>query len=115
MWILTFMGVGINLQSSQPIGKLGPSRRGGGAFKFDRFNHLCIQTDQIQHSRCLPDCMVPLWQGPQLLLANVKDVDGQDWFIYHTFSMFYDHAEAWIVTLSTCMECVLKTWLKIET
>ncbi len=26
--------------------------------------------------------MVALWEGPQLLLAKVKDAEGQDWYIY---------------------------------
>ncbi len=30
----------------------------------------------------LPDCVVALWEGPQLLLAKVKDANGQDWYIY---------------------------------
>ncbi len=30
----------------------------------------------------LPDCVVALWEGPQLLLAKVKDADRQDWYIY---------------------------------
>ena len=29
------------------------------------------------------DCVVALWEGPQLLLAKVKDADGQDWYIYN--------------------------------
>ena len=29
-----------------------------------------------------PDCVVALWEGPQLLLAKVKDADRQDWYIY---------------------------------
>ena len=28
------------------------------------------------------DCVVALWEGPQLLLAKVKDADGQDWYIF---------------------------------
>ncbi len=27
------------------------------------------------------DCVVELWEGPQLLLAKVKDANGQDWYI----------------------------------
>ncbi len=29
-----------------------------------------------------PDCVVALWEGPQLLLAKVKDADRQDWYIF---------------------------------
>ena len=29
----------------------------------------------------VPDCVVVLWEGAQLLLAKVKDADGQDWYI----------------------------------
>ncbi len=29
----------------------------------------------------VPDCMVELWEGPQLLLAKVTGADGQDWYI----------------------------------
>ncbi len=29
----------------------------------------------------VPYCVVVLWEGPQLLLAKVKDADGQDWYI----------------------------------
>ncbi len=32
----------------------------------------------------VPDCVVALWEGPQLLLAKVKDADGQDWYIYYS-------------------------------
>ncbi len=28
-----------------------------------------------------PDYAVAIWEGPQLLLAKVKDADGQDWYI----------------------------------
>ncbi len=27
------------------------------------------------------DCVLALWEGPQLLRAKVKDADGQDWYI----------------------------------
>ncbi len=30
----------------------------------------------------MPDCVVALWEGPQLLLAKVKDADGHDWYIF---------------------------------
>ena len=30
----------------------------------------------------VPDCVVALWEGPQLLLAKVKDANGQDWYIF---------------------------------
>ncbi len=30
-----------------------------------------------------PDCVVALWEGPQLLLAKVKDADRQDWYIFN--------------------------------
>ena len=30
----------------------------------------------------VPDFVVALWEGPQLLLAKVKNADGQDWYIY---------------------------------
>ncbi len=33
---------------------------------------------QINH---VPDCSLAIWEGPQLLLAKVKDADGQDWYI----------------------------------
>ncbi len=26
-------------------------------------------------------CVAALWEGPQVLLAKVKDADGQDWYI----------------------------------
>ena len=29
----------------------------------------------------VPEWVVALWEGPQLLLAKVKDADGQDWYI----------------------------------
>ncbi len=29
------------------------------------------------------DCVMALSEGPQLLLAKVKDADGQDGYIYH--------------------------------
>ena len=30
-------------------------------------------------------CVVPLWEGPQLLLAKVTDAGGQDWYIPDQF------------------------------
>ncbi len=38
----------------------------------------------------VPDCVVALWEGPQLLLAKVKDADGQDWYILNIKS---EHSE----------------------
>ncbi len=32
----------------------------------------------------VPYCVVALWEGPQLLLAKVKDADEQDWYISET-------------------------------
>ncbi len=31
--------------------------------------------------------MVALWEGPQLLLAKVKDADGQDWYNFELILM----------------------------
>ncbi len=33
-----------------------------------------------------PDCVVALWEGPQLLLAKVKDAGRQDWYILHSIA-----------------------------
>ncbi len=32
----------------------------------------------------VPDCMVALREGPELLLAKVKDAERQDWYICFT-------------------------------
>ncbi len=29
----------------------------------------------------MPQCLLALWEGLQLLLAKVKDANGQDWYI----------------------------------
>ncbi len=36
----------------------------------------------------MPDYLVALWEGPQLLLAKDKDVDGQDWYISSKFAIY---------------------------
>ncbi len=38
-------------------------------------------TEVINYACYGPDCVMVLWEGPQLLLAKVKDADGQDWYI----------------------------------
>ena len=40
-----------------------------------------IADSWIIEINCVPDCKVALWEGPQLLLAKVKDADEQDWYI----------------------------------
>ncbi len=40
-----------------------------------------IADSQLTEINYVPDCVVPLWEGPQLLLAKVKDANEQDWYI----------------------------------
>ncbi len=68
---------------------LGPFRR--GLLDFYRFRGFLlfvqISVETLSHAKFsteinyVPDCMVASWEGPQLLLAKVKNADGQDWYI----------------------------------
>ncbi len=37
--------------------------------------------DMIYNRKSVPKCLLALWEGPQLLLAKVKDANRQDWYI----------------------------------
>ena len=48
-----------------------------------------IADSRLTEINYVPDCVMALWEGPQLLLAKVKDADGQDWYIsIFTFTNF---------------------------
>ncbi len=66
------------------VSLLGPSRRGGTFFSFVQVLLFVLVLQHILTSY-VADCVVAVWEGPQLLLAKVKDADGQDWYIYITF------------------------------
>ena len=38
-----------------------------------------------------PDCVVALWEGPQHLLAKVKDADRQDWYIFPIYFIYIEN------------------------
>ena len=72
---------------------LGPSRR-GGLFNFVRGHVLNLQhisvdrllaASWINEINYVPDCVVALWEGPRLLLAKVKNANGQNWYILFYF------------------------------
>ncbi len=46
-----------------------------------RYQMRRIAESGVTEINYVPDCVVALWEGPQLLLAKVKDADGQDWYI----------------------------------
>ncbi len=42
----------------------------------------------------VPEWVVALWEGPQLLPAKVKDADGQDWYI-SLFETIWSHSDVY--------------------